>query len=140
MTTRAAAEHFAVVELHRRLERLRRVAALATVGAEYVGGVLGGSGNTAAALVAAGAGTGRALENGIDVTAFARHVVVLADELEPGGEVVEGAAHLGRGGRAPAQPQQPKTSDERLQPAAVRSHVPAPERRCGAAPLNVRVE
>lgn len=140
MTTSAAAEHFAVVELHRRLEGLRRVAALATVRAEHVGGVLRGGGNAATALVATDAGTGCALEHGVNVTALARHFVVLADELEPGGEVVEGAAHLGRGGRTPAQPQQPKTGDKRLQPAAVRSHVPAPERRCGAAPLNVRVE
>jgi hypothetical protein len=47
---------------------------------------------------------------------------------------------LGRGGRTPPQRQQAKAGDEGLQPTAVSIHVPAPERRCGAAPLNVRVE
>ena len=101
MTTSTAAEHFAVVKFHCRLERLRRMAALATVGAENMGTVLRGCRNTATALVAADAGARRTLEYGIDVTALARHFVVLANEFKPGSEVVEGAAHLRRGGRAP---------------------------------------
>ena len=103
-------------------------------------GMLGRGRYTAAALVATGAGAGRSLEDGSDVTALAGNIVVLADEFKPGSEVVEGAAHLGCGGRSPPEPQQSKAGDERLQPAAVTIHVPAPERRRGAAPLNVRVE
>lgn len=103
MTTSAAAEHFAVVELHRRLEGLRRVAALAAVRAENVGGVLRGGGNAATALVATNARTRGALEHGVNVTALARHFVVLADEFEPSGEVVEGAAYLSRSRHTPPQ-------------------------------------
>lgn len=101
MTTSTTAEHLAVVKFHCRLERLRRMAALATVGTENVGTVLRGCRNTATALVAADAGARRTLEYGIDVTALARHFVVLANEFKPGSEVVEGAAYLRRGGRAP---------------------------------------
>ncbi len=129
-----------MIEFYGRLERLGRVATLAAVGTKNMGSVLGGGGDTAATLVAARAGAGSSLEDRIDVTALAGHVVVFADEFEPGSKVVKSATHLSHGWRSPPQPQQPKAGDERLQPAAVRSHIPAPERRCGAAPLNVRVE
>ena len=90
-----------MVKLYCWLERLGRVATLTTVGAENVGSMLGGSGNSATALVAAGAGSGRSFEDSINVTTLAGHVVVLADEFEPGSKVVESATNLSHGGRTP---------------------------------------
>jgi len=87
------------------------MAAIAAVSTENMGGMLGRASNTTAALVATGAGTGRALEDGINVTALAGYIVVLANELKPGREVVEGTAHLGRSGCAPPQRQQTKAGN-----------------------------
>ena len=140
VATAATSQHLPVVVLHRGLERLGGMATLAAVRAQHMRRVLGCGGDTAAPLMATGTGTGRALEHCVDVTTLAGHIVVTTDQFKPRGEVVERAADDRPSRCAPPQPHEPEANTERLQPATVKVHFSAPERRCGAAPLKVRVE
>ena len=86
---RTGTERLRVVEAHRGREARRGVAGGATIGAQNMRGGLGRSVDPCADRVAGDAIARRALEDGIDVAAFAAHFQVLALQFKTRRQVIE---------------------------------------------------